>query len=193
MARRLKKDDDLGAAISLEDALSIMVVVFIIFVILFIPLINLNTMKLEMSKTSPFWSKLHSFIVENGQEENRSASKYTEFEIEGKNVKVSKNGSYTYVEAANPADSSLYVISHNTRNNKYITLRVEKFQTEGHVFHAGELEWDGYEKKWFMQNDEIDYGGNEEKSQQMRDAYQKWINDTRGIKAPARKSQPNNN
>lgn len=63
---------DLGNAISMEDALSIMVVTFVLFFLFLIPLVNIDRTKLEEAQKDTYWEKLSEWI--SGQESDDAAA-----------------------------------------------------------------------------------------------------------------------
>ena len=57
MARRNRIKRDLGEAISLEDALSIMVVIFVLFILFLVPLVNFDKIRTAKVEIDTFWKK----------------------------------------------------------------------------------------------------------------------------------------
>jgi hypothetical protein len=172
-------DDDLGSAISLEDALSIMVVVFVLFLILFIPLVNLDRANLERAQKLDVWRTVHSYLQENVEVTPKAMEYSNVFDqvIDATNriTRVSRN--VVYLESVK--GDNLLVLEHNTQTNNFIGMYIQNFSSTI-TYREGRLQWDRFDSKWFAEEQGLDYGSRES-SVQMRDRYKKWIADTRGI------------
>ncbi|MGL1902260.1 MAG: hypothetical protein OCC49_09000 [Fibrobacterales bacterium] len=190
MARRVKLEEDMGAAISLEDALSIMVVVFVLFVVLFVPLIQLDRMNLDEALKNPFWEKIYKHIEKaelpaDGQE---SLEKYYDsFDLEGNTNLISKSAKKTIYLESIDADSNVTVIIHDKDKKSYTVIYSQELSPSV-SYRFGKIVWSRQEKSWFTLNDEVAYGDNPELIKQTK-GYEKWVKAERGI--INRKAKPN--
>ncbi|MGL1887781.1 MAG: hypothetical protein OCD76_14790 [Reichenbachiella sp.] len=182
MGRRGKTEEDMGAAISLEDALSIMVVIFVLFVVLFVPLIQLDRMNLDEALKNPFWKKIYLYV--EGEENNSKAQKalekyYDSFDLEGKINLYSKRDKGTFFLESIDSDSNITVIVHDSKKKTYTVIYSQELSPSV-SYRFGKIVWSKQEKNWFTLNDEVAYGDNPELKRQML-GYEKWVAKKRGI------------
>lgn len=180
MKYNMPGDDELGSAISLEDALSIMVVVFVIFLILFIPLVNMDRANLERSQKLDVWRRVHEYLVENEEASSRGQEYSNIFEQVGNatNRVTRVNRQLTYLESVE--GNNLLVVEHNTRTEKFISMYIQNFASTI-SYREGTIKWDNFDRKWFSLGEEISGFDATPAWEGMRDRYKKWIAETRGI------------
>ena len=123
--RRGRKSLNLGEAISLEDALSVMVVIFVLFVLFMVPLVNLGKLKMDKVEEDSIWKKIWIHVPTSNQ-----CSPYNTALGFGEGWRVNsftKNKQTILVSASR--DSLLWVIEHNKSSGNFKSIKVEKFQT----------------------------------------------------------------
>ncbi len=156
MRRQIPKRD-LGNAISLEDALSIMVVIFTLFVIFLIPLVNIDKMKLEKAKYDKFWKDRETFLFDYKKIDSKAQYYFSTFDIyedEVVSAKYWKDVNDIYVEIL-LQDSSMTIILHNPKKKKFCAIFVEGYQTVSYKF--GNIKWSYDEDDWFIYNTKLVY------------------------------------
>ena len=176
MSRRRRVKVDTGQAISIEDALSIMVVIFVLFFLFIVPLINIDKAKLEQAQQDTYWQILSAWI--GSQEINQSAAMpyIHTFGLKGQTVLVTDLDYKRYIEAlSNKGD--LTVIMHE--GSRYIS-----FIVRGHssvvTYRYGSIHWSSAEREWFTVNNSIDYG-EKDFTIEMQDNYRAWTKVNRGF------------
>ncbi|MFP4165284.1 MAG: hypothetical protein ACLFQB_15220 [Chitinispirillaceae bacterium] len=167
---------DLGNAISMEDALSIMVVTFVLFFLFLIPLVNIDRTKLEEARMDRYWEKLSEWI--NRQENNKAAvAPYIlAFGLGDHKVCFSDAGDRKYIEALSP-EGEITVVMHE--NDRYISFTVSGYNAVV-TYRYGKIRWSAAEREWFTLNNRIDYGENPE-NVRMQKEYREWTEETRGF------------
>jgi hypothetical protein len=182
MARRAKSEEDMGAAISLEDALSIMVVVFVLFVVLFVPLIQLDRMNLDEALKNPFWEKIYKYVEKSeiDKDDQEKLSKYYDsFDLEGNTNLISETKKNTMYLESIDADSNITVIIHDKDKKSYTVIYSQELSPSV-SYRFGKIVWSRQEKSWFTLNDEVAYGDNPELIKQTK-GYERWVKEKRGI------------
>ena len=160
----------------MEDAISMLTVIFLLFLIIFIPLVKLDREYLEKAKFDPFWKGLGVRLFRSGHSPELSAPYVTMFSLEyHKSTYVStlQEKNLTYVESIN-TDSSITVIRHNRTDNTFVAMFVQDFG--GSItYRIGEMQWSSSAEEWFPIKERIDYG-NDSVSIAMTAEYKIWIN-----------------
>lgn len=179
MSKRVKPMRELGDAISLENVLSLMVVLFVLRLLFFIPLVNIDRMNLVKAQKDEYWPKLSDYIATKG-DSGAVASYNSSFNLDGHRVLVTEsgNGDIRYVEALN-SDGTVTVIEHRVGAGRFDAMIVK-----GHSsvvgFSYGTLKWSAAEQVWFTTNDSADYGTRPE-SMAMKQRFREWTQKTRGF------------
>ncbi len=167
---------DLGNAISMEDALSIMVVTFVLFFLFLIPLVNIDRMKLEEAQKDTYWEKVAEWITEHESSGTFAAPYLLAFGLKGHKVCVTEVSGKKYIEAISPG-GELVIVKHF--GDRYISLSVKE-NSSVVTYRFGEIRWSGAEQEWFTINSSLDYG-ELEFTNAMQKEYRQWTKETRGF------------
>jgi len=179
LSRRPRPIRELGEAISLENVLTLMTVLFVLRWLFFVPLVNLDRMTLVKAQKDEYWQVLSDYLMSKG--DTATNSFYTSsFGLDGHRIVVTEAGvgDTRYIEALNN-DGTLTVIEHRLGAGRFDALVVR-----GHSsvvgFRYGALKWSAAEQVWFTSTDSVDYGERKE-SVAMKDRYRAWTKQTRGF------------
>jgi len=157
VSRRVQARRDLGEAISLENVLSLMVVLFVLRLLFFIPLISIDRMQLENVNKDAYWQKLSEYLAAHA---DSTGTEYysSAFGLDGYRVLVTESGlgDTRYVEALNN-DGTITVIEHRVSSGRFDAL-VVKGHSSVPTYRYGSLKWSAPEQVWFTSNDSIGYG-----------------------------------
>ena len=158
--------EDLGPALAVEDALTVMVVILVLRMVLLVPMMSLDKARLERPEKEGFWERAYSYIL--GHKEAgavKGAQPYADaFEIDGNAVILSDvGGSVRFVESAD-ANNNLLVVRHDVGRQTYHSMYIQNFSAVPSFSH-GKMKWSPQEKKWFRLNNEIDYTQTPESAQ----------------------------
>ncbi|KMQ50845.1 hypothetical protein CHISP_2196 [Chitinispirillum alkaliphilum] len=167
---------DSGNAISIEDALSIMVVIFVLFFLFIVPLVNIDRAKLEEAQLDEYWEKLTSWIETEEHHSAESAPYKQAFGLYGQKVIVTEIDGARYIKALSP-DGDLTVINHT--GQKYISFIVREHSSVV-TYRYGNIHWSTSEQEWFTLNNRIDYGS-EEFTTAMQEEFRLWTKANRGF------------
>ena len=174
-------EEELGAAISLEDALSIMVVIFVLFLILFVPLIQLDKVNLEKSERATFWSKIYSVVhkKEIGADAKAKLNRYNEafYDLTDKKSSFTRVNQNLLIIESIDDDDNVTVILHNPVQKEYVMLISQEFSDEL-IYRHGNIQSD--KGVYFTSADEVDYGSNP-RVIAMQKKYVEWVKETRNI------------
>jgi hypothetical protein len=177
MIRSRRGTVDLGEAISIESALTVMVVLIILRLLFFIPLVNIDRAKLDEAQRDVYWKKTAEWL--SARPPDTSARPYCQtFGLEKDAVLVSDAGQKRYIEALSP-EGEITVIMHNQPRKSYISLNV-KGHSSVVTYRSGDLRWSASEREWFTADNTIDYG-EKPSSVAMQKAYREWTLKTRGF------------
>jgi len=176
MSRARSGKYDMGNAISLEDALSIMIVTFVLFVLFLIPLVNIDRTKLEQAQQDAYWGKLTDWLKKQPSAPQDGRPYELAFNLEGCAVRVTQTGGIRYIEALSPK-GEITVIRHE--DEKYILFMVKE-QSAVVTYRYGDIRWSASEQEWFTANNTIDYG-EKEYTVAMQKEYRIWTKTTRGF------------
>ncbi|MDG5816794.1 hypothetical protein QA601_16980 [Chitinispirillales bacterium ANBcel5] len=177
MNRGRRQKFDMGNPISMEDALSIMVVIFVLFFLFLVPLINMDRAKLEEAQRDVYWKILAEWIETYPDDYSKEAQSYVPaFGLSGHKIIVTDDGDRTYIEALSD-EGVVTVIVHE--GNRYTS-----FSTKGHssvvTYRFGDIMWSSSENEWFTVNNRIDYG-EEENTVRMQKEFRQWTKERRGF------------
>ena len=170
--------EDLGPALQVEDALTVMVVILVLRLVLFVPLMNLDRARLDHAETESYW-ELAYHRVRSAPAVPAGAEAYADaFTLAGKSFSLGAPaaGGIRYLEIAD-VDQNLTVIRHDPGAQTYRSLFIQKFSNVP-SFRHGRIKWSPRERKWFTLDDQVDYSGTPE-SEAMLKEYRAWA-DARG-------------
>lgn len=184
MGRYRASKKNLGQAISIEDALTIMVVIFVIFVLLLIPLVNIDRLKLEAAQKDPMWSLVASWAYNNPQANNAGLEAYNNcFNLQTYDmVLISENGPLNtiLIEAFSDYGRNIAIYFHNKEEGTYTAIFVQNFLKSA-TFRHGNIYWSSAEREWFIHGSIIDYGENPASLKHLQE-YRNWLAEERGLK-----------
>jgi hypothetical protein len=169
---------DLGEAVSIESALTVLVVILLVRLLIFIPLVNIDRMKLEQAQKDTFWKQVGEWLAAQPADESAAAPYVNAFGLQGQKVRISTVGAIRYIEGlAN--DGVVSAIMHDPATQRYIGC-IAKENSTVVTYRIGEIHWSGSEKEWFTANNSIDYG-EKEAAVAMQKAYRQWSKEARGF------------
>ena len=173
MHARESDAEDMGPAVSLEDVLTVIVVILVLRVVLFVPMINMDRARLDRAEKETYWQGAHAWIVANKQASPLSAQYEDAFEIAGKSLVISESPDekVRYLESADDNDNVL-VIRHDIDKESYYSMYIQKFSTVPSYRH-GRIKWSPQEKKWFTLDNKIEYNQTPG-AVEMQQRYRKW-------------------
>lgn len=180
MSRRVVQRRDMGDAISLEDALSVMVVIFVLFVLIMVPLINIDKIRLAKAEKDQTYLNRALWLTEQPQSDAALNAYRATFSLhqEGFSFK-GKVAPYTYIEFFSPEDSTLTVIRHNIEQGHYTLMQSIGLGADA-VFREGRLVWSPDEGEWFTAADKL-ISSKSAPAKNMKDKYKSWIEKGREI------------
>jgi hypothetical protein len=150
------QEEDMGPALAVEDALTVMVVILVLRMVLLVPMMSLDKARLERPEKEGFWERTYAYILGNKGDVKEARQYADAFEIDGNAVILSEfGGGVRFVEAAD-ANSNLLVVRHDVAKQTYHSMYIQKFSAVPSFSH-GKMKWSPQEKKWFRLNNEIDY------------------------------------
>lgn len=182
MKLRRSHGEDLGDAISMEDAISMLTIVFVLFVIFLVPLVSIDKARLEQKLYDKFWIKMVTFLDTNKSPEevvDNTINQYgSEFDLQlPLSLKRTKifDGTDTLVFVEYLAqDSSINVIRHNLNKQEFNLMRLSSGGTST-TYQHGMLAYSASSGDWFLTSEiEKDYDGTNEKSKSFKNNYRNW-------------------
>jgi len=173
MRRSNRQKADLGNPISIEDALSIMVVVFVLFLVFFLPMVNIDKMKLDEAQKDVFWQKLSLFLNNNDTVSDKFEEYNNAFDLDGLPVRIDidKKRNVRYIQSVN--NNNITIVQHDLRTNRYISLYIPGY-SKVVTYNVGKLKWSEWENIWFTVDNSLDYNESGENIQMQKD-YRKWV------------------
>jgi hypothetical protein len=172
-----RKQRDLGSAISIEDALSMLTIIFVVFMLILVPLVNIDRVRLEKENKDPFWQKVASSFGSQSSGEHKIAGYSMAFDLDSAvagRISETDKGRICYIEAMF-RDSSLTVIRHDRRDNSFTAVFCQNGGTT-RVFRKGSLLWNSRNREWMVSDFTADYGEDPE-SLSMETNYRAWFLD----------------
>jgi hypothetical protein len=169
---------DLGNAISMEDALAMLTVIFVIFMLVLVPLVNLDRVKLKQEHRDRFWDRVAASFSAKKADTARWRPYSLAFDLHSAlSVRTAAAGdrSVRYVEAL-LADSALTIIRHNLYDNTFIALYCQNSGSTK-IYRSGSLTWNPGSREWVVFDFDIDYGDRTE-SLAMEARYRTWFLET---------------
>ncbi len=176
MSRNRRIKADTGNAISIEDALAIMVVIFVLFFLFIVPLVSIDRAKLEQAQQDVYWEKLTSWMESQQPDDKRAYPYLQTFRLKDQKVIVTDTGDRIYIEAL-AENGDITVIAHTA--NEYISLMVREHSSVV-TYRYGNIHWSAAEREWFTLNNKIDYGSLDF-TVAMQNEYRAWTKENRGF------------
>jgi hypothetical protein len=154
--------EDLGPALQVEDALTVMVVILVLRVVLFVPLMSLDRARLDHAEKETWWEDIYAMVRAKPSARALTAPYEDAFGLNGKSAALTdlEQGRVRYVESAD-AEQNVLVIRHDVAAQTYRSLYIQKFSNVPSFKH-GRIKWSPQERKWFTLDDQVDYSGTPE-------------------------------
>jgi hypothetical protein len=157
MARR-KKNLDQGDAISMEDALSMLVVIFVLFVVFLVPLVSMEKpTQLKKVPEDPFWAKVSRSLNDLDSQASPYAPSFGIYNYLA--ARITRLNTDKFIEFLG-ADSSVTILHHDLDSQQFTSIYVP---TGGQsiIYKSGQLEFDSIEKEWLIAQSQTLYYPNE--------------------------------
>ncbi len=170
---RHKKKIEKGEAISMEDALSMLVVVFVLFVVFLVPLVSMDkNAQLDSEQKDPFWSTAINSL--NPMDTLLQYTPYDEhFNLYNKSrIRKSQKDDHVTIECLTK-DSSFIVIEHSIDDNTFSAIVIQNSGSSV-IYKWGSLQWNPIEKEWRPTQDSTGYYKNSI-TEKLDYEYRKWI------------------
>ena len=176
MSRPRRSSIDIGEAISIESALTVMVVLILIRLCFFIPLVNIDRAHLEKAQHDQYWNRVASYI--RSQEADGSAAHpYVHaFGLDGDRISVKEDGAIHWVTALSTSGDITVI---RQEGEKYILLTVAN-QSTTPTYQFGDIHWSGSESEWFTAGNTLDYGDSPI-SKNMQSDFRTWTKESAGF------------
>lgn len=187
MRARRKTGHNLGEAVSLEAAITIMTIIFVLRMLFLVPLVSIDKARLEKKTVDHFWGDLVSWLTTDQSGESPNAISYQEaFDLFSSSFihatdRDEDSHSVRYVESLTH-DSSLIVVRHDLTNNLFSAMVMSK-NGETTTYRHGKLSKVSGSSSWFAaQEDSPDYG-DDSRSKVINSVYRAWRSDcVKGLK-----------
>jgi len=167
------ESEDLGPALAVEDALTVMVVILVLRMVLLVPMMSLDKARLERAEKETVWEKAYAFVAGN-KKADASARQYEDaFDLNGNSVILTELGGGVRLLEAADANNNLMVVRHDVDRQTFSSMYIQKFSNVPSYGH-GRMKWSPQEKKWFRLDNQIDYNQTPE-SVSLNKQYQEWI------------------
>lgn len=175
--RRIIPKRDMGEAISIEDVLSLMTVVFVLFILFFVPLVNIDRMQLENARKDEYWQQLAEWLVEHGKP---ASSFYDEaFMLDGHRFySADLPRGIRWVEALH-SNGTITVVEHDLKRKAY-TAMIVKGHSSVVTYRFGAIRWSAAERVFFTSADSLDYGDRPQ-SLEMKKRFRNYSEQTKGF------------
>lgn len=134
-------------ALSLGDALSIRIIVFLLLVIFLVPLISIGKARLVKAKKDDLWPKVAAWIGEHSTPSLKGYKTALELPDDAR-VVLTEQGSETWIESYQASDSLLLIARHQHKTGAVRVLRIERFGTVP-ILNESKLSWSPMEGEWF--------------------------------------------
>jgi hypothetical protein len=165
--------EDLGPALAVEDALTVMVVILVLRMVLLVPMMSLDKARLERAEKGSVWEKAYAYVLGNKKDDKNARQYEDAFDLAGNSVILTELGSGSRLLEAADASDNLMVVRHDVEKQTYYSMYIQKFSTVPSYSH-GRMKWSPQEKKWFRLDNQIDYNQTPE-SADLNRQYQEWI------------------
>lgn len=165
----------MGSAIAYEDVMSLVTVVFVLFFIILIPLVNLDRNRTEKARIDPFWQSRAGWLLQRAGAAPRAEKYVSAFDLSGHKLafRVLKSGE-RLVEAVQ-SDSTIKIIVHDPKTESYRSMHVNA-RSGIIVYQKGWLRWSRVDREWFKELVSIDYG-DAEYSKILQLNYRDWVDE----------------
>lgn len=170
MGRRVQKLDK-GDAISMEDALSMLVVIFVLFVVFLVPLVSMDKPpQLQTVPEDPFWASVSRSLEQQSPQAQQYSASFGV--LEPLASRASSLESTQIIEILSP-DSSVSVIQHDLSNQEFVSIYAP---TGGQslIYKTGQLQYDSIEKEWVIKSSSTLYYPNAN-TEPMEYRYKQWF------------------
>ena len=148
--------EDLGPALAVEDALTIMVVILVLRMVLLVPMMSLDKARLERAEKESVSEKAYTYVLGH-KCLDKSAQQYEDaFDLSGNAIIVTDMGGGVRLLEAADANKNLLVVRHDVDKQTYSSMFIQKFSNVPSYGH-GRMKWSPQEKKWFRLDNQIDY------------------------------------
>ncbi len=170
---RKKKRIDKGEAISMEDALSMLVVVFVLFVVFLVPLVSMEkNPQFDNESKDPFWNTAINSLLDTQSDNIDTPYNETMGLHKNLHTRITKHSESTIIEYLT-VDSTLVVIEHIHDVHKYSSIIVQN-RGSSVIYKWGLLEWNTVENEWISLNDSTHYYKNPI-TEKIEYEYRQWI------------------
>jgi hypothetical protein len=133
-------------ALSLGDALSIRIIIFLLLVIFLVPLVQVGKIRLAKIKKDDFWPHLATWVQSAPQELPDAYWGAFEWPTDGV-VRTLKTPQATWWIAWQNKDSVIFALRQDAAQG-FVTLRSERFQATP-ILAKGKLAWSAPDAEWF--------------------------------------------
>jgi hypothetical protein len=143
---------DLGDPISMEDAIAMLTVVFVLFVVILVPLISIDRMRLEKEQRDAVWQVAFDRLNAMDAEDPRITAYKGEFDLYNpRGVHVSRIDSQRLIEYLSKS-GELIVILHDLQKDTFSSFHMTAGGTSV-VFSRGTLTWNERSGEWLYSGD----------------------------------------
>ncbi len=151
---RKNKSIDKGEAISMEDALSMLVVIFVLFVVFLVPLVSMEKPpQIKKVPLDPFWATVSRSFSDKDTKALRYTQNFGIHFVEGSRIHYQDGESTIEILTQ---DSSVMVINHDLQSDRFVSLFIPS-GGKSIIYNLGHLKWDGYESEWQVVDKVIEY------------------------------------
>ncbi len=181
MTRKTFSADNMGEPISFEDVISIMTVIFVLFFLFMVPIVNIDKARTVSAQMDPYWQQLAGFLFKAHNSQPKLTAQYlAPLDLYGHHVIINTldERNTRYIEVISP-DTNITVVEHDLDNSQFISMLV---QAKGGVivFRTGTFHWIPEDGEWLTTNEKILYGKND-LSEAMKVRYKAWTLSERGF------------
>jgi hypothetical protein len=148
MGRRRKSKFQMEEALSLGDALSIRIIIFLLLVIFLVPLIQIGKVRLAKAKTDPFWHHAAQWVAEAPTEIPDEYAGTYDWPMNAQVRQIATDSSKWWLAWA--AKDSVLMAVRRDPSKTFVSLRVEHFQPIP-IWRTGQLSWSALDGEWFAQ------------------------------------------
>jgi hypothetical protein len=172
------ESEDLGPALAVEDALTVMVVILVLRMVLLVPMMSLDKARLDRAEKETVWEKAYAFVLGN-KKADKNAQQYEDaFDLNGNAVILTEMAGGVRILEAADANNNLMVVRHDVAKQTFSSMYIQKFSNVPSYAH-GRMKWSPQEKKWFRLDNQIDYNQTPE-ALSLHELYVDW-NNKRGL------------
>lgn len=181
MSMEIASEEELGESVSLEGALSIMVVIFLLRLVLFVPMMMIDKVNVEKAQRATFWSRIDTFVQKGDVTETDKIKieKYFEAftDLNGKKNTINIVDKNLVIIESVDGKENVMVILHDLVNKTYVMMISQEFSNEL-IYRHGSIQEDA--GQYFTSADEVAYTSNP-LVMDMKNKYVDWVKKTRNI------------